>query len=75
VDGGELGIVGAEGRAALADGRLSAARFESHRKLEKEAAHAARKGDRFAQAAERRKWRAISASVSQHMQRKYGSDR
>jgi ribosome biogenesis GTPase len=62
-------------RAALADGRLSAERLVSHRKLEKEAAHAARKGDRLAQAAEKRKWRNISASVSQHMQRKYGSDR
>ena len=26
-------------------------------------------------ALEKRKWRAISASVSQHMERKYGSDR
>ena len=41
--------------------------FESHRKLEKEAAHAARKGDRLAQDAESRKWRAIHASVKQHM--------
>ncbi len=62
-------------RAALADGRLNAARLESQRKLEKEAAHAARKGDRVAQAAEKRKWRAISQASNQHMQRKYGSDR
>ena len=66
---------GCEVRAALADGRLSRERHASHRKLEREAAHAARKGDRLAQEAERRKWRTISASVSQHMQRKYGSDR
>ena len=66
---------GCEVRAALADGRLSRERHASHRKLEREAAHAARKGDRLAQEAERRKWRAISASVNQHMQRKYGSDR
>jgi ribosome biogenesis GTPase len=62
-------------RAALAEGTLSADRLESHRKLEREAAHAARKTDRLAAEAERRKWRAISASVSRHMQMKYGSDR
>ena len=36
------------------------------------APHAARKTDWLAREAERRKWRAISASVSDHMRRKYG---
>jgi len=62
-------------RAALADGRLDPRRFESHRKLEREAAHHARASDPLLREAERRKWKAISASVSIHMQRKYGSDR
>ena len=50
-------------RAALADGRLDADRFASHRKLEREAAHVARANDPLLRAAERRKWRAIHASV------------
>lgn len=62
-------------RAALADGRLDPRRFESHRKLEREAAHLARANDPLLREAERRKWKAISASVTIHMQRKYGSDR
>jgi ribosome biogenesis GTPase len=62
-------------RAAVADGRLSRERLASHRKLEREAAHVARSSDPLLRAAERRKWKAISASVSQHMQRKYGVDR
>ncbi len=62
-------------RRALADGRLAAERFASHRKLEREAAHVARQGDPLLRAAERRKWKAISASVSIHMKHKYGSDR
>jgi ribosome biogenesis GTPase len=62
-------------RAALTDGTLDPRRFESHRKLEREAAHVARANDPLARAAERRKWKAISASVSIHMKHKYGSDR
>lgn len=62
-------------RSALADGRLSHERFASHRKLEREAAHVARQGDRLLAEAERRKWKAISSSVRAHMDRKYGSDR
>jgi ribosome biogenesis GTPase len=62
-------------RAALADGRLSQERFASHRKLEREAAHVARQGDRLLREAERRKWKAISSSVRQHMERKYGGER
>jgi ribosome biogenesis GTPase len=61
-------------QAALADGRLSGDRFESHRKLEREAAHVARASDPLARAAERRKWRAIHTSVRVHMKHKYGSD-
>ena len=38
-------------RAALADGRLSAARFESYEKLKRELAHEARRADRKARSA------------------------
>lgn len=62
-------------RAALTDGRLAADRFASHRKLEREAAHVARSSDPLLRAAERRRWKAIHASVNDHMQQKYGSDR
>ena len=62
-------------RAAVADGRLPQARFDLHRKLEREAAHLARTGDPRAQAAEKRRWRMINKSVGQHMVRKYGADR
>jgi ribosome biogenesis GTPase len=62
-------------RAALADGTLDRRRFESHRKLEREAAHVARTSDPLLRAAERRRWKAISASVNIHMKHKYGSDR
>jgi len=62
-------------RAALADGRLDEDRFESHRKLEKEAAYVARASDPLLRAAERRRWRAISASVAVQMRHKYGDDR
>lgn len=62
-------------RAALDDGRLDAARFASHRKLEREAAHVARQSDPIARAAERRRWKTIHASVAVHMRHKYGSDR
>ena len=61
--------------AAVADGTLPQARFDLHRKLERESAHLARKGDPRAQAAEARRWRTISKSVGEHMTRKYGTDR
>ena len=51
-------------RAALADGTLARDRFESHRKLEREAAYVARSSDPLLRAEERRKWRAIHASAS-----------
>ncbi len=69
------GEPGCEVRAALDDGRLGHGRFDSHRKLEREAAHAARQGDRLLREAERRKWKAIGMASRNHMQQKYGSDR
>jgi ribosome biogenesis GTPase len=62
-------------QAAVAEGRLARERLDSHRKLEREAAHVARQSDRLLREAERKKWKAISSSVKQHMERKYGSDR
>lgn len=62
-------------RAAIVDGRLSEARLESSRKLERELAHAARQGDPRARAEHRRYWRNIQKSVNDHMQRKYGAHR
>ncbi len=62
-------------RAALDDGSLDSARFASHRKLEREAAHVARQSDPLAMAAERRRWKTIHASVAIQMKHKYGSDR
>jgi ribosome biogenesis GTPase len=69
------GEPGCEVRAALADGRLTQDRLASHRKLEREAAHVARSGDRLLREAERRRWKAISQASSRHMTAKYGSDR
>ena len=68
------GEPGCNVRAALEDGRLDPARLASHRKLEREAAHVARASDPIARAAERRRWKTISASVAVHMRHKYGSD-
>ena len=62
-------------RIALDDGSLSHDRLASHRKLERELAHAERKEDPRARAAHKREWRLISKSVNQHMSRKYGDDR
>ena len=62
-------------RMALDEGRLSQDRFASHRKLERELAHAERKEDPRARAAHKREWRLIQKSVSQHMSRKYGDER
>jgi ribosome biogenesis GTPase len=61
--------------AAVADGTLDARRFQSHRKLEREAAHHARAADPLLRAAERSRWKAIHASVAIHMKTKYGDDR
>jgi ribosome biogenesis GTPase len=62
-------------RTALADGRLTRARLDSQRKLEKEAAHVARSGDRLLREAERKRWKAISQASSRHMDAKYGRER
>jgi len=62
-------------KAAIAAGQLSDDRLASHRKLEKEAAHVARSGDRLLREAERRRWKAISQAASRIMTEKYGSDR
>jgi ribosome biogenesis GTPase len=62
-------------QAALDDGRLSADRFASHRKLEREAEHAARQTDRLLREEHRRKWKAIGAAAREQMTRKYGTDR
>ncbi len=61
--------------AAVADGTLDPRRFQSHRKLEREAAHHARAADPLLRAAERSRWKAIHASVAIHMKTKYGDDR
>jgi ribosome biogenesis GTPase len=66
---------GCEVRAALADGRLSAERLASQRKLEREAAHIARGSDRLLREAEARRWKAISAAGREHLARKYGGGR
>ena len=62
-------------RTALDDGRLSADRLASHRKLERELAHAERKGDARARAAEVKRWKSIHKALSRHMQTKYGEGR
>jgi ribosome biogenesis GTPase len=58
-------------RAAVDEGRLSRDRLASHEKLERELAHADRKGDPRAEAEERRRWKSIHKAVSRHMQDKY----
>jgi len=58
--------------AAVADGRFDASRLASHRRLEREAAHANRQVDRLAAAANRQRWKAVHKSVHQHMKQKYG---
>lgn len=62
-------------RSALDDGRLTADRLASHRKLERELAHAERKGDARARAADAKRWKSIHKAVSRHMQAKYGEAR
>jgi len=62
-------------QAAIDDGRLGRDRFASHQKLERELAHAERKGDARAAAEERRRWKHIHKQVSRHMHEKYGEAR
>ncbi len=61
-------------QAAIATGQLSPERMASHRKLEREAAHAARQTDRLLREAERRRWKAIGMAAREHMARKYGRE-
>ena len=61
-------------RAALDSGAVSPDRLASHRKLERELAHAERRGDPRAQAAERARWRDIHRRVGRHMDEKYGTE-
>lgn len=69
------GEPGCEVRAAIADGRLTADRLASHRKLEREAAHVARSADRLLREADRRRWKIIQTASREHMARKYGGER
>jgi len=62
-------------RAAVDDGRLSRDRLASHRKLEREVAHAERKVDARARAAETKKWKSIHKAVARQMHAKYGDMR
>jgi ribosome biogenesis GTPase / thiamine phosphate phosphatase len=50
-------------QAALADGSLERARFDSYRKLQRELAHLARKEDARLQAAEKNKWKKITMAM------------
>lgn len=50
-------------QAALADGSLERARFDSYRKLQRELAHLARKDDARLQAAEKTKWKKITMAI------------
>jgi ribosome biogenesis GTPase len=74
-DCGHDGEPGCAIRTALADGSLSADRFASHQKLERELAHAERKGDYRARAASAKRWKSIHKAVERHMQAKYGEAR
>jgi len=62
-------------RAALSDGTLDAGRMEAHRKLEREAAHVARSGDRLLREADARKWKMIHLASRENVARKQGRDR
>jgi ribosome biogenesis GTPase len=57
-------------RAALADGRLDAARFESWKKLQREIAHERLKDDPLARRAEQREWISLMKSARAHMKDK-----
>jgi ribosome biogenesis GTPase len=59
-------------RHALDDGHLSPDRLMSFGKLERELAHAERKGDARAEAEHRRRWKAIHKAVRRQMQDKFG---
>ena len=60
---------------AIADGTLGEDRLVSYRKLERELAHAERREDPRARAAELKRWRQIHKAVDRHMDQKYGRER
>ncbi len=60
---------------AIADGTLGEDRLVSYRKLERELAHAERREDPRARAAELKRWRQIHKAVDRHMDQKYGKER
>ena len=62
-------------RRAIADATLGEDRLVSYRKLERELAHAERKEDPRARAAEARRWRQVHKAVDRHMDQKYGRER
>jgi len=53
-------------RAALADGSLSAERWENYQKLQREVAFESRRDDPGLQAAERQRWKSIHKSMKSH---------
>ncbi len=61
-------------RAAIENGTLNPERFAAWQKLDREAAHEARRADPLAASENRRKWKAIHRAVNRHMQQKYGED-
>ncbi|MEO5884500.1 MAG: ribosome small subunit-dependent GTPase A [Candidatus Limnocylindrales bacterium] len=74
-DCAHAGEPGCAVQAAIAAGTLSAERLAGFTKLERELAHAQRKVDPRAQAAERKRWKAIHKVVDKHMDNKYGEER
>jgi ribosome biogenesis GTPase / thiamine phosphate phosphatase len=61
--------------SAIAEGTLGEDRLVSYRKLERELAHAERREDPRARAAELKRWRQIHKAVDRHMDHKYGRER
>jgi ribosome biogenesis GTPase len=57
--------------AAIEAGRLDAGRFAGHQKLERELAHAERKVDAQARAAEVKRWKSIHKAAARRMHDKY----
>lgn len=55
---------------AIRNGQIDEDRFESHRKLQREAEFEARRGDRAAQSEARKRWKKVGAQARLHMKRK-----
>jgi ribosome biogenesis GTPase len=62
-------------RRAIDNATLGEDRLESYRKLERELAHAQRRQDPRARAAEAKRWRQVHRAVDRHMDQKYGRER